>query len=75
MQTLCGRCEMPEYHGIWRNMPEYRGICRNITTFPGIYRNIAIFSDISHATVYTWTPDNILYFIKKVMDLSHFNGK
>jgi hypothetical protein len=82
---------MPEYNGIWRNMPEYHGICRNITEyagisrnipeyhgisgyFPGIYRNITIFSDGSHATVYKHGRLTT-YFITKVMNLSHFDGK
>ena len=86
-----GRCENPEcrkiteYGGISRNMPEliseYGGISRNITGyheisrhFPGIYRNITIFSDGSHATVYKHGRLTT-YFITKVMDLSHFDGK
>ena len=57
--------------GISRNMPEYHGISRH---FPGIYRNITIFSDGSHATVYKH-GGLTTYFITKVMDLSHFDGK
>ena len=60
---------MAEYHGIWRNITEYAGITRNMAEyhgisrhFPGIYRNITIFSDGSHATVSTWTSDNIFYY-------------
>jgi hypothetical protein len=82
-----GRCENPEcrniteYGGISWNMPEYLGIYRNITEyhgisghFPGIYRNITISSDGSHATVYKHGRLTT-YFITKVMDLSHFDGK
>jgi hypothetical protein len=72
---------MPEYHGIWRNITEYGGISRNMPEyhgisrlFPGIYRNITIFSDGSHATVYKHGRLTT-YFITKVMDLSHFDGK
>jgi hypothetical protein len=72
---------MPEYHGIWRNITEYAGISRNIPEyhgisrhFPGIYRNITIFSDGSHATVYKHGRLTT-YFITKVMNLSHFDGK
>jgi hypothetical protein len=62
---------MAEYAGISRNMAEYHGISRH---FPGIYRNITIFFDGSHATVYK--HDGLTtYFITKVMDLSHFDGK
>jgi hypothetical protein len=62
---------MAEYHGIWWNITEYGGITRNITTFS---RNITIFSDGSHATVYKHGRLTT-YFITKVMDLSHFDGK
>jgi hypothetical protein len=85
--STSGRCENPEcrniteYGGISRNMAEYHGICRNIPEyhgisrhFPGIYRNITIFSDGSHATVYKHGRLTT-YFITKVMDLSHFDGK
>ena len=72
---------MPEYHGIWRNITEYAGISRNMAEyhgisrhFHGIYRNIIIFSDGSHATVYKHGRLTT-YFITKVMDPSHFNGK
>jgi hypothetical protein len=69
---------MPEYHGICRNITEYAGISRNITEyhdiFPEYYRNITIFSDGSHATVYKHGRLTT-YFITKVMDLSHFDGK
>jgi hypothetical protein len=60
-----------EYAGISRNMAEYHGISRH---FPGIYQNITIFSDGSHATVYKHGRLTT-YFITKVMDLSHFDGK
>jgi hypothetical protein len=83
-QSFQGRCENPkcrnitEYAGISRNMPEYHGIWLNITEyprhFPGIYRNITIFFDGSHATVYKHGRPTT-YFITKVMDLSHFDGK
>ena len=82
-----GRCENPEcrnmaeYHGIWRNITEYGGISRNMAEyhgisrhFPGIYRNITIFSHGSHATVYKHGRLTT-YFITKVMDISHFDGK
>ena len=62
---------MAEYHGISRNITEYHGISRH---FPGIYRNITIFSDGSYATVYKHGRLT-KYFITKVMDLSHFDGK
>ena len=65
---------MPEYHRISRNIAEYHkygGISRH---FPGIYWNIAIFSDGSHATVYKHGRLTT-YFVTKVMDLSHFDGK
>ena len=72
---------MAEYHGICRNITEYGGISRNMAEyhgisrhFPGIYRNITIFSDGSHATVYKHGR-LITYFITKMMDLSHFDGK
>jgi hypothetical protein len=80
---------MPEYHGIWRNITEYGGISRNMLQYHGIwrnimeyhdifpeynYRNITIFSDGSHATVYKHGRLTT-YFITKVMDLSHFDGK
>jgi hypothetical protein len=67
-----GRCENPEC----RNITEYAGISRNITTF---FRNIpepniTIFSDGGHATVYKHGRLTT-YFITKVMDISHFDGK
>ena len=72
---------MAEYHGIWRNITEYGGISRNMAEyheisryFPGIYRNITIFSDGSHASVYKHGRLTT-YFITKVMDISHFDGK
>jgi hypothetical protein len=65
------RCENPEYHGIWRNITEYAGISRH---FPGIYRNITMFFVGSHATVYKHGRLTT-YFITKLMDLSHFDGK
>ena len=66
--------------GISRNMPEYHGICRNITEYLDIFAEytgtsqITIFSDGSHATVYKHGRLTT-YFITKVMDLSHFDGK
>jgi hypothetical protein len=60
--------------GIWRNITEYGGISRNMPEYHGIYRNITIFSDGSHATVYKHGRLTT-YFITKVMDLSHFDGK
>jgi hypothetical protein len=54
-----------------RNMAEYAGISQH---FPGIYQNIAIFSDGGHATVYKH-GSLTTYFITKVMDLFHFDGK
>jgi hypothetical protein len=75
-----GLCENPEcrniteYGGISplsRNKPEYHGISRH---FPGIYQNITIFSDGSRATVYKHGRVTT-YFITKVMDLFHFDGK
>jgi hypothetical protein len=62
-----GRCENPEC----QNITEYGGISRH---FPGINRNITIFFDGSHATVYKHGRLTT-YFITKVMDLSHFDGK
>jgi hypothetical protein len=67
---ITGRCENPE----WRNITEYGGISRNMAEYPGIYRNITIFCDGSHATVYKHGRLTT-YFITKVMDLSHFDGK
>ena len=58
-----GRCENPEC----RNMAEYHGICRNITEYAGISRNIP-----KHHNIFRWLTT---YFITKVMDLSHFDGK
>jgi hypothetical protein len=52
-------------------MAEYAGISRH---FPGIYQNITIFSDGGHATVYKH-GSLTTYFITKVMDLFHFDGK
>ena len=72
-----GRCENPEcrniteYGGISRNMPEYHGIWRNITEYAGISLH---FPGIYHATVYKHGRLTT-YFITKVMDLSHFDGK
>jgi hypothetical protein len=72
-----GRCEnsecrnITEYGGISRNIAEYGGISRH---FPGIYRIITIFSDGSHAAVYKHGRLTT-YFITKMMDLSHFDGK
>jgi hypothetical protein len=76
-----------EYGGISRNMAEYHGIWRNITTFS---RNIPEHHKIykskpaerrdrsqsngSHAPVYKHGRLTT-YFITKVMDLSHFEGK
>jgi hypothetical protein len=79
MAEYHGMCRnITEYAGISRNMPEYHGIWLNITEyprhFPGIYRNITIFFDGSHATVYKHGRPTT-YFITKVMDLSHFDGK
>jgi hypothetical protein len=80
IEYLNGRCENPEcrniteYGGISRNMAEYNGIWRNITEYYGIYRKITIFSDGSHATVYKHGRLTT-YFITKVIDLSHFDGK
>ena len=72
---------MAEYHGIWRNITEYGGISRNMAEyheisryFPGIYRNITKCSDGSHASVYKHGRLTT-YFITKVMDISHFDGK
>jgi hypothetical protein len=78
-----GRCENPE----WRNITEYGEISRNITTFS---RNIPEHHKIykskpaerrdrsqsngSHAPIYKHGRLKT-YFIKKVMDLSHFEGK
>ena len=62
---------MAEYHGIWRNITKYHEISRY---FSGIYRNITIFSDGSHASVYKHGRLTT-YFITKVMDISHFDGK
>ena len=80
---------MAEYHGIriWRNITEYGGISRNITIFS---RNIPEHHKIykykpaerrdrsqsngSHAPVYKHGRLTT-YFITKVMDLSHFEGK
>ena len=78
---------MAEYHGIWRNITEYGGISRNITTFS---RNIPEHHKIykskpaerrdrsqsngSRAPVYKHGRLTT-YFITKVMDLSHFEGK
>ena len=41
-----GRCENPEYHGIWRNITEYGGISRNIPEYHGIWRNNTEYHDI-----------------------------
>jgi hypothetical protein len=72
MAEYHGMCRnITEYAGISRNMPEYHGILRH---FLGIYRNITIFSYGSHATVYKH-GHLTTYFITKVMDLSHFDGK
>jgi hypothetical protein len=65
---------MAEYRGISRNMAKYHGISRLSRHFPGIYRNITIFPDGSHATVYKHGRLTT-YFITKVMDISHFDGK
>ena len=65
---------MAEYHGIWRNITEYGGISRNMAEYHGIYRNITIFFDGSHATVYK-RGRLTTYFITKVIDISHFDGK
>ena len=78
---------MAEYHGIWRNITEYGEISRNIKTFS---RNIPEYHKIykskpaerrdrsqsngSHAPVYKHGRLTT-YFITKVMDLSHFEGK
>jgi hypothetical protein len=66
-----GRCENPE--------------CRNITEYAGISRNIAIFSrNIPEHHNFPMVAMRLLilkhgrlatYFITKVMDLSHFDGK
>jgi hypothetical protein len=77
---------MAEYHGIWRNITEYAGI---ITEYGGILRNITIFSQNipEHHNILRWQPEDgshatvykhgrlTTYFITKVMDLSHFDGK
>jgi hypothetical protein len=75
---IAGRCENPEYHGIWRNITEYGGISRNITEYHGIWRNNTEYHDIfpeytgtsqyfpmvANATVYKHgrTSDNIFYY-------------
>jgi hypothetical protein len=82
---------MPEYYGIWRNITEYAGISRNITEYHGISRNMPEYYGISrHFPEYTGTSQyfpmvamrlfiNIgrltTFFITKVMDISHFDGK
>ena len=72
-----GRCENPEC----RNITEYAGISRNMAEYHGISktfsRNIPEHHDISdgsHTTVYKHGRLTT-YFITKVMDLSHFDGK
>ena len=80
---------MAEYHGISRNMAEYHGICQNHHGIWGILRNITIFSQNipEHHNIFRWQPEDgshatvykhgrlTTYFITKVMDLSHFDGK
>jgi hypothetical protein len=78
-----GRCENPEC----RNITEYGGISRNIPEYHGIWWNNTEYHDIFPE--YTGTPQYFpmvamqlnkhgrltTYFITKVMDLSHFDGK
>jgi hypothetical protein len=75
MVFYIGRCENPEcrniteYGGISRNMPEYHGIYRNITEYQDIFPEYTGYHNFyKHGRLTT-------YFITKVMDLSHFDGK
>jgi hypothetical protein len=53
---------MPEYHGIWRNNTEYHD------NFPEYTGTSQYFPMVAIQLLTT-------YFITKVMDLSHFDGK
>jgi hypothetical protein len=69
---------MPEYHGIWRNITEYAGISRNMAEYHDIFPEYTgtsqYFAIVANATVYKHERLTT-YFITKVMDLSHFDGK
>ena len=58
-------------------MPEYHGICRNNTQYHDIfteYTGTSQYFPMVDATVYKHGRLTT-YFITKVMDLSHFEGK
>ena len=42
-----GRCENPEYHGIWWNIMEYGGISRNMAEYHGISRHFPEYTGTS----------------------------